>query len=384
MLAAPGEPATILLDAGAPLRQAGLTVVDLHCRGVDATEAARRTADALTVAAPGTRPFLKIDSLLRGNVAAGVGALATHEPVVVAAALPAAGRTVRDGVVHLGAEPLHRTAAWQLEPGSPPPDVPAALGLPGCPVVDVRTLRRDPVAGLRTALTRAAGAGSEARRGRPHGVAPAAPARHPVVVCDAATDADLDLIAGAVIATGAAPAGSGAFAAAFGRVTGRPGLGAGPAPRGPVRPVLAVVGSAEPAAARQVELLLAEGAADLRPGDPPRASRSGITVLRPDPRVAGDPVAVAEALTRAAVTLAGGPAPPHLLLTGGETARRVLDALGVDRLEPLGAVAHGAVRSRTATGRQVVTRPGSFGDDTSLRAMAAAVLPPPTDRKAAV
>ncbi|MFE1840452.1 nucleotide-binding domain containing protein [Streptomyces sviceus] len=53
-------------------------------------------------------------------------------------------------------------------------------------------------------------------------------------------------------------------------------------------------------------------------------------------------------------------------MTGGETARRVLDALGVAYLAPLGQIHHGAVHALTADGRHVVTRPGSFGDTDSL------------------
>ncbi|MEV1177987.1 nucleotide-binding domain containing protein [Nonomuraea sp. NPDC049784] len=61
-----------------------------------------------------------------------------------------------------------------------------------------------------------------------------------------------------------------------------------------------------------------------------------------------------------------GEGPADLILTGGETARRVLDALGVRELIPLDQVHHGAVHSRTPEGHSVVTRPGSFGDVDSL------------------
>lgn len=375
VLADPGAPSAIRLAPATPAPN-GLTVVDLHCRAASAGDAAARTNAALAAAPPGGLLFLKIDSLLRGNVAATVDALAARTPVVVATALPAGERTVRGGVVHLGGVPLHRTGAHRLEPEPAPPGVPAALGRPDCPVVGTAELHDDPEGALRSALGRA-----------------------PVVVCDAETDSDLDRIAAATVALGAALAGSGGFAAALGRATGRAGLGPGPAPEAPARPVLAVVGSAEPVAERQVGMLLADGAAEVRPdsGGGVRLvhegahtpAGAGVTVLRPDPAVRGDPAAIAGSLTAAAVTLAGGPDGPHLLLTGGETARRVLDALGVDRLDPLGQVDHGAVRSRTASGRQVVTRPGSFGDETSLREMAAAVATPTVhsarhDRKAAV
>ncbi|WP_075301811.1 4-hydroxythreonine-4-phosphate dehydrogenase PdxA [Pseudonocardia sp. Ae150A_Ps1] len=357
VLAVPGEPATILLAPGADLPATGLTVVDLHCRTAAPAVAADRTRRVLDAAPAGTRTFLKIDSLLRGNVAAGIGALAGRGPVVVAAALPGAGRTVSSGVVHLDGVPLHRTDAWRMEPHPAPDDLHVATGRPDAVVLGVAELRRDPHAALAAAL-----------------------ARGPVVLCDADTDDDLDLVAAAATAAGVATAGSGGFAAALGPATGRPGLGTGDAPDGAPRPVLAVVGSAEPVAARQVARLLDDGAVEirLRPGDPvpDGPAGPGVTVLRPDPDLRGDPAAVAGALSRAATALAGGPDGPHLVLTGGETARRVLDALGTDRLVPLGQVAHGAVRSAAAGGRQVVTRPGSFGDDDSLAAMATAVAPP--------
>ncbi|MFL6055165.1 MAG: four-carbon acid sugar kinase family protein, partial [Actinoallomurus sp.] len=71
------------------------------------TAALRRTADS------GARAFKKIDSLLRGNVAAEVRAAATalagsRRPAlaVVAAAFPATGRITRNGVVHVDGRPL--------------------------------------------------------------------------------------------------------------------------------------------------------------------------------------------------------------------------------------------------------------------------------------
>lgn len=69
------------------------------------------------------------------------------------------------------------------------------------------------------------------------------------------------------------------------------------------------------------------------------------------------------------------PYPTDLVLTGGETARRVLDALGVTRLRPVGQIHHGAVHCHTPDGRSVVTRPGSHGDTGSLLRIARALRP---------
>jgi 4-hydroxythreonine-4-phosphate dehydrogenase len=64
-----------------------------------------------------------------------------------------------------------------------------------------------------------------------------------------------------------------------------------------------------------------------------------------------------------------------LVLTGGETARTVLDRLGVDRIEPIHEIHAGAIASVTPDGRIVVTRPGSFGDHRSLATIAAYLQP---------
>jgi 4-hydroxythreonine-4-phosphate dehydrogenase len=56
-----------------------------------------------------------------------------------------------------------------------------------------------------------------------------------------------------------------------------------------------------------------------------------------------------------------------LVATGGETARAVLTAAGVDRLTVLGETAPGVVRSHVAPlGLDVVTKAGAFGDPDAL------------------
>jgi 4-hydroxythreonine-4-phosphate dehydrogenase len=204
------------------------------------------------------------------------------------------------------------------------------------------------------------------------------------VICDATTDADLDALAAAALARpDVALAGSGGFAAAIGRMVAgcepERAVAARPAPPS----VLVVVGSAAEIAARQVEQLLAAGACELRLPLTGRAILTpGVTVLRPSAD-ATDPRAVVAALAKAVVDLDPGPDGADLVLTGGETARRVLDELGITELEPLAQIGHGAVRSRTADGRHVVTRPGSFGGIGSLRDIVAELQPldpPPAHR----
>ncbi|TWF79594.1 4-hydroxythreonine-4-phosphate dehydrogenase [Pseudonocardia hierapolitana] len=347
VLARPGAASRVVLAGGGrPLRVApGLTVVDLDSRTAAPADAADSVHAALAAAPPSARIVKKIDSLLRGNLAAEIGALAAARRVVLAPALPVAERTVRDGVVHLSGIPLHETDAWRIEPSPAPLSVAAALAPLRTTVLGLEAVRGDVAAALAGALERA-----------------------PVVICDAVTDADLDALAAAALARpDIVLAGSGAFAAAIGRVVAGPPVESG-APR-PERPpsVLVVVGSAADVAAQQVERLLADGARELRVPIAGARLEPGVTVLRPAPGAGADPRTVVAALARAVVDLDPGPDGADLVLTGGETARRVLDELGIDQLEPLAQIGHGAVRSRTADGRHVVTRPGSFGGVDSLR-----------------
>ncbi|TDC76033.1 hypothetical protein E1283_10835, partial [Streptomyces hainanensis] len=415
------EPMTLRQELAKPVRLPGeATVLDLDSRQLAPAPAAGRVRTALAATTPGTPVLVKIDSLLRGNTAATATALAEDgAPVVAATALPAAGRTVRAGVVHLGDTPLHLTDAWRAEPTAPPRSLAESFAPLPVELVDLATVRA-PRARLAAALTTATAAGR-------------------IAVCDAETDADLDAVAGAALALARAPRliGAGGLAAAVGRHLAAEGRGlaaaggfaagrgsaaggrAGgdapvgepprlPPPRGD-RAVLVVVGTAEPASAEQVARLVADGAdhhplpsaalaaraaveppafaADPHPppsaalaAEPPRLAAGRVTVLSVAPTGTADRRADPRAVVRglaalAAATLARHPAPADLVLTGGETARRVLEALGIGELEPRGQIHHGAVLSRTRDERSVVTRPGSFGGPDSLRQIVRALTP---------
>ncbi|WP_063760021.1 four-carbon acid sugar kinase family protein [Streptomyces sclerotialus] len=362
-----------LTTAGArPPADGEAAVLDLDTRQLPPADAARTVTEALrTVLLPADGVLLKkTDSLLRGNLAAETAAFAAGAAgAVIAPALPVNGRTVRGGIVHLDGVPLHRTDAWRAEPRPAPRSVADALGaLPTAvvPLADVRAPLPHLADRLRTVL--AAG-------------------RHPV--CDAGTDADLDAIAAAAIQLGPGVrlVGTGGLAAAVGRqvggrVTDRPP--ATPAPT-PGRPLLVVVGTAEPTARAQIAQLTALGARHLalsadalvRPGGPPPLGVDpyGITVVGIDPSGGLHHDASRRLVTALARAVAAVPHPADLVLTGGETARRVLDALGIDLLRPVGRIHHGAVHSRTADGRSVVTRPGSYGGTDSLLRIARALRP---------
>ncbi|WP_238431265.1 four-carbon acid sugar kinase family protein [Streptomyces cavernae] len=412
-------------------------VLDLDSRRLPPRAAAYAVRSAVCAGGDGVVLFKKADSLLRGNVAAETAAYAASaEGVVIAPAVPALGRTVRDGVVHLRGVPLHATEAWRAEPRTAPGSIAGALGdLPTAPV---------PLSDVRGALT------DRLRELLARG-------RHPV--CDAETDADLDAITRAALELGpdVRLLGAGGLAAALGRWAGRvdafsdccgvmadrstlrsgrirsamaaqrsrSAVGAeadrwgadGGADRPPAgaaveppcgcaavhqpsgrpvadRPVLVVVGTAEPTAAAQIAQLVAFGAHHIPlparhltrrcpvPADTLAQlllvlERPGVTVVSIASGTPVDPAAAGSLVAGLARTVAEVAYDTDLVLTGGETARRVLDALGVTRLEPVGQIHHGAVHSRTPDGRSVVTRPGSHGETDSLLRITRALRPDP-------
>ncbi|MFD0067608.1 MULTISPECIES: four-carbon acid sugar kinase family protein [unclassified Streptomyces] len=345
-------------------------VVDLDTRHLPAAAAAYvvRTALRAAQAGPPRLLYKKVDSQLRGHLAAEAAAYAEGaEAVVIAPALPAAGRTVTGGVVHVNGVPLHRTDGWRAERAAAPRSLPEALsGLP------VRTVPLDVVRSGPAALE------AEFRRIADCGAHPAP---------DAETDADLDAVAAAALRLGPGfrLLGSGGLALALGRATARPAAAHPPAPTRDGAPLLFVVGTAEPAAVAQIAHLAALGAhhvtldpAGLAAGTarlPRTAAVSALTVLSIDGSAGLRPCA-GRALSAALGALAAAyPGGPDLVLTGGETARTTLDALGTRELEPLGEIHHGAVHSRTPDGRHVVTRPGSYGTEDSLLRIAAALRP---------
>ncbi|MFC9535161.1 four-carbon acid sugar kinase family protein [Streptomyces sp. NPDC057717] len=348
-------------------------VVDLDTRHLPTAEAAHAVRTALRAAQAGPPRLLykKVDSQLRGHLAAETAAYAEEaEAVVIAPALPAAGRTVTDGVVHVNGVPLHRTDGWRAERAAAPHSLPEAL--PGLPVrtVPVDVVRSDPAA-LDAEFRRIADSGA-----------------HPAP--DAETDTDLDAVAASALRLGPGfrLLGSGGLALALGRVLVRPAAAAhspAPAPAQDRAPLLFVVGTAEPAVVAQIAHLTALGAhhvpldpADLATGTvrlPRTAAAPALTVLSIDGSAGLHP-GTGRALSAALGALAAAyPGRPDLVLTGGETARTTLDALDIRELEPLGQIHHGAVHSRTPDGRRVVTRPGSYGAEDSLLRIATALRP---------
>jgi uncharacterized protein YgbK (DUF1537 family) len=303
-------PLSLRLNPFGSLAASGVVIADLNTRAMAQEDAVRAVRTALAQVPADTLVVKKIDSLLRGHIAAEVAVLAERGPVVVAAALPALGRT-----------PSSRAVAELL------PEELVASGR--------------------------------------------------VTICDATTNADLDdIVSEANCIPGAQLVGTSALAAAVART-----LPAGHPPEAhpwPSKTVLTVVGTAEPIAVTQVAALVADGV--------PQMTVDARALLHDK----ADPEPLQRALDRgsAVVTISGVVDPtesravsaalgqfiadaqaqhrPDLVLTGGETARAIVDAIGLDSLRPISEIHHGAVASVASDGRRVVTRPGSFGDADSL------------------
>lgn len=378
---------------GSTLAASDLVVtVDTDSRRRSSADAvhAVRAAAALVASAPVV--VKKVDSLLRGHVAAEVAALADElgRTPVVAVANPALDRVVRDGVLHVDGTPLHETDLWAVEPTPAPSQVAEALH-PLPTVLVPHTVVALGVDAVAAALAAAAEAGL-------------------VAVCDAVTEADLEVVHAA--ATSATPecllVGSGALAAIAARALPphvRDGAAAagdrsGPGPEMPggafsrdaVRSVLFVLGTRAPGLSGQLQRLEAARSAQFVLVQPdvlladPEVVCVELAGLRPDgvAVVALDPAAPADHTRSRALTEALADAVAPLLdgydavfLSGGETARAVLDRLHVPSLDVVAEVEAGTVVTRRAGDRLVVTRPGSFGDLSSLVRVAAHLLGDP-------
>jgi uncharacterized protein YgbK (DUF1537 family) len=355
-----GEPAVLSLD--------------LHTRGMAQTDARQCMAEAGREAwASGRRLFKKIDSTWRGHVGAELAALATAlEPdtlFVLAAAHPELGRTVNGGRLSVHGQAADRAPLQQeLQ----------AQGL-ACHQVPSAT-QTDPVAW------------EDAWR-----QASQLPGRT-VVLCDAVSTEDLRRTVRATQALGRrfAWVGSGGLAQAIAAVA-RPAAGC---ESGPIRSRPAdvpppgdrwfVVGSHAPIARAQVDALAAAGAVSvvdlsmdalrLTQSEGPATAHARALirqarlaghdiVLRPAPAMAVTPTdaaAVSQGLACwAASILTGAKA---LIVCGGDTARTLLDRVGVRELlvRPSAEVGTSVAAATGLPGLPILLKAGAFGDASLL------------------
>ncbi|UPY38891.1 four-carbon acid sugar kinase family protein [Sediminicoccus sp. KRV36] len=325
-----------------PLRWAdGGQVTDSLAMDTRSREASRSAAiAAVREVAPALRgadiAFKKIDSLLRGHVAAELAAcmeIGRWRHVVLAPAFPAQGRVTRAGRV------LVRQAGGTVAPITP--DLSAML----------------------------AAEGLQAQRGDP-----AAPLPPGLSVFDAEEDSDLARIValGGVASGPVLWCGSGGLARALaGPVTAE----AKQALRGPV---LGLFGSDQTVTTRQLAACGDCGMV-ITAGDDAAAAHvarmletTGVAMVSVKLPLGLDR---AEAARRIATALAGLtqrlPPPGTLIAAGGETLRALCGALGARGLDAVGIVQPGVPRSVLRGGAwegvAVVSKSGAFGDDTLWR-----------------
>jgi 4-hydroxythreonine-4-phosphate dehydrogenase len=356
--------------------------IDADTRCLVADQAEETTAELIRLCeargllGTGCLIFKKIDSTLRGNVAAELAAMLqairdfAHDgeraSIILAPALPAQGRTTVGGRQMVRGNPLEESDIWKTGARAPHTDIPALLADAGlsCCLIDIAMVR----SGL-----------SQLRRPIEMDAQKA-----DVVLFDAETDEDLRAIAKASMSINgdAIWAGSAGLASQIPHAAGMAGSGGALETNFARGPALFVVGSAASVSREQARVL---------------AAMPEIAVIRVTPAVAlnPDPIAarIIEALqsgrdvlvvpdqsescrsdtvfSRAlskiiapCASLLGG-----LVATGGETARAILDQLGIRRLRVLGEVEPGVpfcVADGWTRQLPVLTKAGAFGSPDTL------------------
>jgi uncharacterized protein YgbK (DUF1537 family) len=330
--------------------------------------------------------FKKLDSTLRGNVAAELAAtLEARRQIssdrrivaVLAPAFPANGRTTANGRQLVHGRPLEETEIWQREAAPARSHIPETLQEAGLrsALIPLHAIRSDK-GELQSTMTRLAEAPNV-----------------DVLVCDAETEDDLRAIAAAsmVLSPSTVWAGSAGLAYHLPLAAGFAGTHASISDQPlAIGPTLFVVGSLSSVSREQAKLLAASpGVVDicisaniLMEGEhSPEwlrhqrtlhhaldAGSDTVVWLHPELRVENEkgPLLTA-ALGRLAAQCPGRIG--ALVATGGESARAVLDAWGIARLHILGQLEPGLPLSVTeGWTRQlpVLTKAGGFGTPQTL------------------
>ena len=304
-------------------RPCDVLAVNTASRHIESAAAVERVAQACRALAP-LRPallFKKIDSTLRGNVVAEVAAAMAASgrgEAVVTPAMPAQGRTVRGGAVYVNGVPLAETSFAGDQRSAP----------------STRPLKHQfAEAGLRAAVVGGDGPDGDAQ----------------VWIADCTDEAEL----GRIAAWALARAESAVMAGAAGLAEALAGAAFGPArPRAldiPGGAIVYVVGSRAPVSREQARLLAERdedcvvldaeaGAIDVRGAA--RALRSGaarLLIRVPEfPEAAPDQVAAA--LGRGVAALLEAAPVGAVVVTGGDTAAALLDAIGQSVVDLVGEV----------------------------------------------
>jgi D-threonate/D-erythronate kinase len=343
---------------------------DTDSRTMPAGFAAKRVLEVAHLAREARVVYKKLDSTLRGNVAAELAAAlggARRGRVVVAPAFPAAGRTTVGGIQSVYGVPVDETEMAN-DPHTPVREA------------HVPSLLADAFSSVG-----ALGAGDLADPERVRRTLE----DYECVVADADRDTDLEALVRAVPDPARVLwAGSAGLALALGSVYPGPSPGAVGVQRVPVRPVLVVVGSLSGVAREQVRRLVEEYGEVGVPvgGGEPNAVQKAVETARealaggtcavvhsPEDRVASSE-SVLGSLAEVAWRLSEEGLFEGLVLTGGATAVGVARRLGDCGIRLEGEVETGVPRGTMIGPRPypVVTKAGGFGElDTLVGAVEA-------------
>ena len=376
-----GLSVTVVMDAELSSASGDVIAIDACTRSMDAAEAGDMVASLVSLAPADRMLCKKVDSTLRGHLG-GELAAALHarravlrKPVtaILAPAFPATGRTMLEGRLHVHGVPLERTELW--EEGHPAHRMPlsevlAASGLSSAPI-NLEAVRGPALADRLIEVAKHAD----------------------VLVCDATTEADLAALAGALrhreietLRAGSA----GLIGHLADQLVPAANLSQGIASTQP-GPVLFVIGSMSSLARAQAQVLaerpdvalldvpvplLLAGSAALRQAGWTKRLKDALNngrdvVLLPHADLIADACHAAQ-LRQGLASLAASCADRigGLFVTGGETARTVLDALSVTQFvlhrEIQVGVPLATMRVRRHLG--LVTKAGAFGDPATLLA----------------
>src|SRR5215212_4818190 len=337
---------------------------DTDSRTMPAGFAAKRVLDAAHIARGASIVYKKLDSTLRGNVAAELAAAldgAHRGRAVVAPAFPAAGRTTVGGIQRVHGGPVDETEMAN-DPHTPVGEahIPSLLAeaFSSIGALSVEDLA-DPD------LVRRALQDNEC------------------VVADAERDADLEAVVRAVPDPARVLwAGSAGLALALGSVYPGPCAEDASVHRAPVRPVLVVVGSLSGVAREQVRRLVREyGEMDIVEGgketgavqDAVGAAKEALAggtcavVHSPEER-SGSGESVLGSLAEVVAHLSEEELFEGLILTGGATAVGVARRLGASGIRLQGEVESGVPVGSLIGPRPypIVTKAGGFGGPGTL------------------
>lgn len=360
-------------------------------RFLPAEEAADRVGVAINACrqAGASVFFKKIDSTLRGNLAAEIGTAMREgrfAAAVVCPAMPKTGRTVVEGRLYVGGVPVDRTELG-CDPFNPVPSsfIPDLLSGLSCGGVSLEVVRK----GEAAVAERIGWLVADGRN---------------AIIVDAESDSDMAILGAATRSRNSdggqcvLPVGAGGFAEAF---AGEPRPRRGEEASGRL---LAVVGSLTAASAEQIshagasglftvleldmERVLADPAGEiarlaeaaensnrhllLANARPPRkASASGVS--------RDDGLAAAALFGRAAREIAVKGACGRVYATGGGTAVAVAAAMGFDSItlerECMPGVVLGSCRSPDVPVRWFITKAGGFGASDTLTRLVGRPLP---------